>query len=262
MTCFAIVLLGLTSLVSARSAYLSVPLTYATPLTLGTQIATDVSNNPEVARRDRVNLVNQDAARSAEPQVQQEPSRGQRPASENAPASPAPLGADGRVVDTPEVAAARAAHAAAHVNEKIKLADEAARSGDGRQDSSKKTNGNANGEARAPEATLGPDGRVQDTPEVAAARAAHVAAHVNEKIKLAKEAARTNDALARVASGPVVPLVLGNGVVAALVPVDGRPNAAPVSDDRNPANDALPAKTSVDALAVAGPGLAYGRLVY
>lgn len=39
----------------------------------------------------------------------------------------APVGPDGRVLDTPEVAVARAEHAAAHLNERLKLADEAAR---------------------------------------------------------------------------------------------------------------------------------------
>ncbi|XP_025602740.2 cuticle protein 18.7-like [Athalia rosae] len=39
----------------------------------------------------------------------------------------APIGPDGRVVDTPEVAVAKAAHAAAHVNEKVALVNEATR---------------------------------------------------------------------------------------------------------------------------------------
>lgn len=40
----------------------------------------------------------------------------------------APLGPDGRVVDTADVVVAKAAHAAAQVNERINLANEAARS--------------------------------------------------------------------------------------------------------------------------------------
>ncbi|KAI4485039.1 hypothetical protein M0802_012845 [Mischocyttarus mexicanus] len=40
----------------------------------------------------------------------------------------APIGVDGRVVDTPEVAVAKAEHAAAHINERINLANEAVKS--------------------------------------------------------------------------------------------------------------------------------------
>nr|XP_031830396.1 cuticle protein 18.7-like [Nomia melanderi] len=85
----------------------------------------------------------------------------------------APIGADGRVVDTPEVAEAKAAHLAAHALEAAKklglypygaLAYSsipyAYRYGYG--------------------APLGPDGRVVDTPEVAEAKAAHLAAHAQE----------------------------------------------------------------------------------
>ncbi|XP_020710666.2 cuticle protein 2-like [Athalia rosae] len=42
----------------------------------------------------------------------------------------APIGVDGRVVDTPEVAHAKAEHAAAHINEKVTLANEAVNSAD------------------------------------------------------------------------------------------------------------------------------------
>lgn len=42
----------------------------------------------------------------------------------------APVGADGRVVDTAEVAVAKTQHAAAHLNERVNLANEAVRSGD------------------------------------------------------------------------------------------------------------------------------------
>ena len=44
--------------------------------------------------------------------------------------SGAPIGIDGRVLDTPEVAAAKTEHAVAHLNERINLANEAARSAD------------------------------------------------------------------------------------------------------------------------------------
>lgn len=76
----------------------------------------------------------------------------------------APLAYDGRVLDTPEVAHAKAVHTATH-------AYEAAR--------------NTLGYAHVPTlvpvyahgAPIGTDGRVVDTPEVAEAKAAHLAAH-------------------------------------------------------------------------------------
>ncbi|XP_043278191.1 pupal cuticle protein-like [Venturia canescens] len=99
--------------------------------------------------------------------------------------SAAPIGHDGRVVDTPEVEHAKQAHLAAH-------ASEAAR--------------NSYGYAYAPAlayaaspayvsypahhgyvhpAPLAADGRVVDTPEVAHAKAAHLAAHAQEAAKTA-----------------------------------------------------------------------------
>lgn len=42
--------------------------------------------------------------------------------------SGAPVGLDGRVLDTPEVSAAKTEHAVAHLNERINLANEAVRS--------------------------------------------------------------------------------------------------------------------------------------
>ncbi|XP_033222239.1 uncharacterized protein LOC117176214 [Belonocnema kinseyi] len=44
--------------------------------------------------------------------------------------SGAPVGLDGRVLDTPEVSAAKTEHAVAHLNERINLANEAVRSAD------------------------------------------------------------------------------------------------------------------------------------
>ncbi|XP_063978971.1 pupal cuticle protein-like isoform X2 [Diachasmimorpha longicaudata] len=86
----------------------------------------------------------------------------------------APLGADGRVVDTPEVQAAKASHLAA-------LADASARAGSAPSSyTSNEWNRGWNGSpapyapgAHGPPAPLGPDGRVVDTPEVAAAKAHH-----------------------------------------------------------------------------------------
>lgn len=235
MTRFAIVLLGL-SLASAKPTFLSIPLTYATPLTPGTQIGT---NNRGVLDGSEVVAARVDE-RTTGSAVGSRLLRGRQSSSsvrDGAPpilTSSAPLGADGRVVDTPEVAAARAAHMAAHINERINLANEVARSSGDALDSS----------------NIGSDNRVLDTPEAAAAR--------NGRVDLANEAARSGDPL--VVSSRIVPLVLGNGAVAAWVPVgtDGRPLDMP-GGDQNPASNV---RASVDALAVAGPALAYGRLIY
>lgn len=245
MTRFAIVLLGL-SLASAKSTFLPVPLTYATPLVPGTQVGTSIGvlDGPEVTRVDeRTTGVANGAVRSAVGSRFLRGRQSSSPARDGA--SPiltpsAPLGADGRVVDTLEVVAAKAAHAAAHVNERINLANEVARSGGDASDSSDVADDD-------------PDGGLLDTPEAAAAR-------VNGRVNLANGVARSGNALALTVSDRVVPLVLGNGVVAALVPVgpDGRPLDVPEVAAGDPANDVR----SVDALAVAGPALAYGRLVY
>ncbi|KMQ93251.1 hypothetical protein RF55_6656 [Lasius niger] len=248
MRLYAIAMLGLISLVSAKPALLSsVPLTYATPLTSGTQVGISreqTLDRPKVSAAHlderRTNSANE-AGKSVGPRERE---------SFQFVNDSAPLGVDGRVVDTPEVAAAKAAHVAAHVNEKINLANEAARSS-GVLDSSRTSD-----EVILTETVIGPDGRVPNTPKVAAIRGAHVNRKSNPE---------AGDALARLVEGSLVPLVLGNGVVAALVPVglDGRPLNVPETpaapDERpHPANDVR----SVDALAVAGPALAYGRLIY
>lgn len=124
----------------------------------------------------------------------------------------ATVGPDGRVQDTLEVAAAKAAHAAAQINERINLANEAVRSSGTIVAAAPATVTVplvASNAVVVPGAPIGPDGRVQDTPEVAVAKVAHATAHLNEKLNLATEAAK-----------------------------------------------------SADVLAVAGPALAYGRLVY
>ncbi|KAL0126752.1 hypothetical protein PUN28_005249 [Cardiocondyla obscurior] len=90
----------------------------------------------------------------------------------------APIGTDGRVIDTPEVAQAKAAHLAAHAQEIAKTVGLVPYG--------------ALAYATSPAfytysyAPLGPDGRVIDTPEVAQAKAAHLAAH-------AQAAARSAD---------------------------------------------------------------------
>lgn len=224
-------MLGLIGLVSAKPALLPVPLTYMTTLT---PIGTNRGQNLD-RLKDPVAHLNERRTNSANEAERSVGSREQESSSRFV--NNAPLDVDGRVVDTPEVAAAKAAHAAAHVKEKINLAKEAARSGSA-TDSSETSD----------DVTL--TETVLSTPKVA---------RVNEKIDLVAD-----DVLARLRDGSVVPLVLGNGVVA-LVPVglDGRPldnvsETVVAHDDQNPANDAR----SVDALAIAGPALAYGRLVY
>ncbi|XP_033223332.1 cuticle protein 18.7-like [Belonocnema kinseyi] len=81
----------------------------------------------------------------------------------------APLGPDGRVIDTPEVAQAKAAHLIEHAKEAAK------------------TSGRPYGALALSyaygypyTAPIGPDGNVIDTPEVAIAKAAHFAAHAQE----------------------------------------------------------------------------------
>nr|XP_033327590.1 pupal cuticle protein-like [Megalopta genalis] len=100
----------------------------------------------------------------------------------------APLAHDGRVVDTPEVAHAKAAHLAAHAAEAAKsspltlgYADY-----DGRyEDYSGAYAGPALAAYHGPPAPLAHDGRVIDTPEVAHAKAAHLAAHAEQISKIA-----------------------------------------------------------------------------
>lgn len=241
-----VLVLGVTSAVSA--AFLPVPLTYSSPITPGTHIITNdgtlEGGRPEVVAVGRVdertNLARSPRGRSLSSlRVDDDAPTASTP-------SLAPLGVDGRVVDTAEVAAAKAAHAAAHANERLKFAREAARSS--ASESSPEIADGAIDAGTPPETTIGPDGRILDAdPEVAAA-------HVNEKkINLAREIATNNDVLAHLADGAVVPLVL--------VGVDGRSLEAPqVAADGNgsPLNNVK----SVDALAVAGPALAYGRLFY
>lgn len=67
-------------------------------------------------------------------------------------------------------------------------------------------------------APLGPDGRVVDTPEVAAAKAQHEVAQINQRIKLANEAAKSADPVVDTTTNPAA--VLAQGAVA-VVPVPG-----------------------------------------
>ncbi|XP_046743046.1 cuticle protein 18.7-like [Diprion similis] len=142
----------------------------------------------------------------------------------------APTGPDGRVVDTPEVAYAKAEHAAAHINEKVTLANEAVKSADvftvaGPAVVSAYSAPALVSAYAAPVvryghgAPVGVDGRVVDTPEVAHAKVEHAVAHINEKVTLANEAAKNYAAHVYAAPAPVV-----SAYSAPLVSVYSAPN--------------------------------------
>ncbi|KAF3420331.1 hypothetical protein E2986_11313, partial [Frieseomelitta varia] len=102
---------------------------------------------------------------------------------------PAPLAHDGRVIDTPEVAHAKAAHLAAHAAEAAKATPYGY--GDysdvGKyEDYSGSYVATAHNLYHGPPAPLAHDGRVLETPEVAHAKAAHLAAHAEQISKLAQ----------------------------------------------------------------------------
>ncbi|XP_025155337.1 histidine-rich protein PFHRP-II-like [Harpegnathos saltator] len=100
----------------------------------------------------------------------------------------APLAHDGRVVDTPEVAHAKKAHLAAHAAEAAKNAHHGYHAGYHADDGQGVYHHGAHHHVAAyhgPPAPLGHDGRVVDTPEVAHAKAAHLAAHAEEVAKVA-----------------------------------------------------------------------------
>jgi len=126
----------------------------------------------------------------------------------------APIGLDGRVVDTPEVTLAKAEHAAAHINERINLAHEAVKSADQHVinyvapgailGTSELVQPVALATKLVPGAPIGLDGRVVDTPEVALAKAEHAAAHINER--LGHQAARLSSYDPTVVLGHAAPL--------------------------------------------------------
>ncbi|XP_031371342.1 cuticle protein 18.7-like, partial [Apis dorsata] len=165
---------------------------------------------------------------------------------------------------------------AAQANERLNLANEAARSvaADLNRPLVPLVTNGIVAPAVIQAATVGPDGRGQDTPEVAAAKAAHAAAQFNERINLANEAARSSGTIVTAAPAVAVPLVASNAVVVPAAPIgpDGRVQDtqevavakaahanAHLNEKLNLANEAA---KSADVLAVAGPALAYGRLVY
>lgn len=98
---------------------------------------------------------------------------------------PAPLAHDGRVVDTPEVAHAKQAHLAAYAAEAAKTAHLGGYNLGYAADGNYEDHGAYHGGYHGPLAPLAHDGRVVDTPEVAHAKAAHLAAHAEELSKIA-----------------------------------------------------------------------------
>nr|XP_034185211.1 pupal cuticle protein-like [Osmia lignaria] len=98
---------------------------------------------------------------------------------------PAPLAQDGRVIDTPEVAHAKAAHLAAHAIEAAKASSLGYSDyPDGKYEEYVSPAQNV---YHGPPAPLAHDGRVIDTPEVAHAKAAHLAAHADQLSKIVKQ---------------------------------------------------------------------------
>ncbi|KAL6433042.1 hypothetical protein ACFW04_006378 [Cataglyphis niger] len=93
---------------------------------------------------------------------------------------PAPLAPDGRVVDTPEVAHAKQAHLAAYAAEAARAAHHGGYPADGSY-----VDNYIGAGYHGPPAPLAHDGRVVDTPEVAHAKAAHLAAYAAEVSKIA-----------------------------------------------------------------------------
>ncbi|KAG7212371.1 hypothetical protein KM043_012691 [Ampulex compressa] len=269
-----IILLTIVAAASARPGFLTAPLTLA-------QVGPDgrVLDTPEVAvakaehaaahANERLKLANE-AIRTGEVQTVQGSILAPVLTRGTLLVPGAPIGPDGRVQDTAEVTVARANHAVAHINERINLANEAVRTGGGAE---LLIAGNNVVASLAP--TVGPDGRILDTPEVAAAKANHAAAQINERINLANEATRSGGLVA--VAGHALPLVSTNGILASLVPAapigpDGRVQdtsevalakaahaAAHINEKVNLANEAV---KSADVVAVAGPAVAYGRLVY
>ncbi|CAD6237451.1 GSCOCG00002320001-RA-CDS, partial [Cotesia congregata] len=130
----------------------------------------------------------------------------------------AQIGLDGKVVDTPEVAFAKAEHAAAHLNERLNhvsaqspVAAEHAAAHLNEQLESHSADSNILTYKLAklqPGAPIGLDGRVLETPEVALARAEHAAAHINERLNhAAKEAIIPTYSYSYIAPSPCIILL-------------------------------------------------------
>ncbi|XP_015429393.1 PREDICTED: cuticle protein 18.7-like [Dufourea novaeangliae] len=284
MSPVGLVFVGLISVALAKPGLISGPL--IARLTPAASVGLDgrVLDTPEVAvakaehaaaqLNERINLANEAARSSGVLQATVV-----RPSSlvVSAPTvliPGAPVGPDGRVVDTQEVAIAKAAHAAAQVNERINLANEAARSVAADVNRRVVPLVASGLIAAIPGAAVGPDGRVLDTPEVAAAKAAHAAAQINERISLVNEAVRSSGTVVTAGQAVSVPLVAANAVVVPGAPIgpDGRVQdtaevavakaahaSAHLNEKLNLVNEAA---RSADVLAIASPSVAYGRLVY
>ncbi|XP_029155276.1 pupal cuticle protein-like [Nylanderia fulva] len=111
-------------------------------------------------------------------------------------ASPAPLGPDGRVVDTPEVAQLKAAHLSALAEANARAPKGPGSIGAYPGPNVPYTSGNyAVPHYSGPPAPLGPDGRVVDTAEVQQAKAIHFSLY--------------NAEAARVPAGPADPVSAG-----------------------------------------------------
>ncbi|XP_011310492.1 uncharacterized protein [Fopius arisanus] len=113
----------------------------------------------------------------------------------NPPVLGAPLGPDGRVVDTTEVAIAKVEHEAAQNNQRELLAA----AGAGATDNSD-------------EAPIGSDGRVIDTAEVALAKVQHANAQLAEKVHHVA-AVNPGSSLIAVASAQSTPLIALDGIL-------------------------------------------------
>lgn len=121
----------------------------------------------------------------------------------------APVGVDGRVLDTPEVVAAKAEHAVAHLNERINLVNEAVRSADfpvtftpvAGVGTFVTTNGvvpfgvdvSHFVRNQVPTVVALDDARVYDNSEVRLARAEQVIAQLAEKVRLVSDNSRVVD---------------------------------------------------------------------
>lgn len=94
---------------------------------------------------------------------------------------------DGRVIDTPEVAHAKAVHLATHAAEAAKASPTGYDDYEGKYavDDESTAYVAGHGLYYGPPAPLAHDGRVVDTPEVAHAKAAHLAAHAEQISKIA-----------------------------------------------------------------------------
>ncbi|XP_012522692.1 pupal cuticle protein [Monomorium pharaonis] len=115
-------------------------------------------------------------------------------------ASPAPLGPDGRVVDTPEVAQLKAAHLTALAEANARAPKGPGPIGgyagpSGYPGPGSYASGNYISHYSGPPAPLGPDGRVVDTPEVQQAKAVHFSLY--------------NAEARRVPAGPADPVAVG-----------------------------------------------------